>query len=235
MKLTRREMMLASLSALAAGCASTDSPGFSSRPSPVWPASVAPPSSGRSVLYRTTTLPPAAAPSAVGPVQAIARSRWTSARPVSGRTNPMSGISRITVHHEGSTTFWASDTGSTAQRLESIRSYHVRERRFADIGYHYVIDRAGRVWEARAIQFQGAHVSGQNEHNLGVMCLGNFDKQSPTEAQLVAVRQTVAAFASYYRVPRSRIYTHRELGPTTCPGANLQPRVAAMRSSGQLA
>ena len=37
------------------------------------------------------------------------------------------------------------------------------------------------------------------------------------------------------RIAEVRIYTHRELGPTTCPGRNLQPRVNAMRQAHQFA
>lgn len=236
MSLTRREMLLASLSALIAGCASTGSTTAGRRPGPSWPRDIAAPSDERLIAYRPPTQAAPAAPTpTAGGIDAIARSRWARTGPVMSRINPMSGIQRITMHHEGSTTFWASDYNTTATRIESIRGYHVGERRFGDIGYHYVIDRAGRVWEGRDLRYQGAHVSQQNEHNLGVMCLGNFNKQSPTDAQLATLRKTVAALAAKYHVPRSRIYTHRELGPTSCPGSVMQPRIAAMRSSGQFA
>jgi hypothetical protein len=35
----------------------------------------------------------------------------------------------------------------------------------ADIGYHYTIDPTGRIWEGRPVQYQGAHVKMNNEHN----------------------------------------------------------------------
>lgn len=202
----------------------------------MWPNDIAAPSTDRALVYRPKPAPaPAPAAPTTGPINAVARSRWARTGPIASRVNPMNGINRITVHHEGSSTFWSADYNTTATRIENIRHYHVGERRFGDIGYHYIVDRAGTVWEGRDIRYQGAHVSEQNEHNIGIMCLGNFDKQSPTDAQLGALRATVAGLAAHYRVSRSRIYTHRELGPTTCPGANLQPRFASMRASGQLA
>jgi hypothetical protein len=85
------------------------------------------------------------------------------------------------------------------------------------------------------MRYQGAHVKDHNEHNIGVMVLGNFDEQKPTGAQLTTLRGTLVKLMGYYDVPVSRVHTHRELNPTTCPGDALQPQVNYLRSSGQLA
>jgi N-acetyl-anhydromuramyl-L-alanine amidase AmpD len=147
----------------------------------------------------------------------------------------MKGINRITIHHEGHTPVWFTDELNTKARLEQVRNIHTRDRRWGDIGYHYIIDRAGRVIEGRPLAYQGAHVSKQNPHNVGVMLLGNFEKQSPSQAQLAAMQSTLRYLMAKYRVPVKRVYTHRELGPTVCPGRNLQPRVASLRTNGALA
>jgi N-acetylmuramoyl-L-alanine amidase len=147
----------------------------------------------------------------------------------------MKGVSRITIHHEGHTPVWFTDERSTKARLEQVRSIHTRDRRWGDIGYHYIIDRAGRIIEGRSVAYQGAHVSKQNPHNIGVMLLGNFEKQSPSQAQLTALQSTLRHLMGRYKVPVNRVYTHRELGPTVCPGRNLQPRIASLRTSGALA
>jgi len=147
----------------------------------------------------------------------------------------MKGVSRITVHHEGYTPVWFTDEASTRARLEQVRTIHTRDRHWGDIGYHYIIDRAGRVIEGRNIAYQGAHVKQQNPHNVGVMLLGNFEKQVPSSAQLAGLQRTLRHLMLTYRVPVKRVYTHRELGPTACPGRNLQPRVASLRTSGALA
>jgi N-acetyl-anhydromuramyl-L-alanine amidase AmpD len=111
----------------------------------------------------------------------------------------------------------------------------MNQRGWGDIGYHYVIDRSGRIWEARPIQYQGAHVASNNENNLGIMVLGNFDKQQPTDAQMATLRQALIRFRKTYNVPVSRVYTHQEITPTACPGRSLQPRMVAMRKGNQLA
>ena len=147
----------------------------------------------------------------------------------------MRGVNRITIHHEGTPdAVYFSDPRTTAKRLESIRRGH-RGRGWSDIGYHYVVDRAGRVWEGRPLKYQGAHVKDQNEHNIGVMVLGNFNKQYPTDVQLTTLRSTVQYLRRRYHVSQGAIFTHQELNATSCPGRQLQPRVSTMRGAGQFA
>lgn len=163
----------------------------------------------------------------------IARSQWTRvgiARP--GEVNPLGQVNRITIHHDGMDGFTSTSTGDAIDRLETIRAAHVNQRKFADIGYHFVIDPGGRVWEGRSLKFQGAHVRDQNENNLGVMCLGNFDRHQPSGPQLQTLDRFVAAQMRRFRVPINRVYTHQELNPTACPGRNLQRYMVATRGGG---
>jgi len=149
----------------------------------------------------------------------------------------MNGVKRITVHHEGA--LWnATDQPTVARHLESIRQDHLRRRSkrtgeyWADIGYHFVIDPAGRIWEARSVNWQGAHVDDQNEHNLGIMLMGNFDLQQVSSAGLASLQRMVRAQMVRYRVPVSLVFTHQELDATRCPGTNLQRQMVVMRGSG---
>lgn len=103
---------------------------------------------------------------------------------------------------------------------------------WADIGYHYVVDPAGRVWEARPIQLQGAHVKYNNEGNLGVMVMGNFEEQYPTSAASASLDDFVAELMRRHGVGVGRVYTHREIRPTACPGRNLQRVMESARSRG---
>ena len=85
------------------------------------------------------------------------------------------------------------------------------------------------------MSIEGAHVSETNDHNLGVMCMGNFDVHYPTDAQVSTLETFVAEQMMRYRVPVSRVYTHRELKTTECPGDNLQRHmVQARRAGGRL-
>lgn len=190
-------------------------------PAPIWtPPPPAP----------TPARPPAAA------VQIMPRSSWTRlgiARP--REIYAMGGISRITVHHDGMPPTALRGPRDSAARLEQIRSSHVNGRGWADIGYHFIVDPQGRVWEGRPATFQGAHIKDQNENNLGILVLGNFQLQRPTPAALASLDRLLVMQMSRYRVPLARVRTHRELARTECPGNNLQMYMVQTRTRGQLA
>lgn len=161
----------------------------------------------------------------------IPRSRWATQAPKWSVSKPLNGISRITVHHDAFNSAGLRSERDVAARIESIRRAHrQRGTEWVDIGYHYIIDPAGRVWEGRPISIEGAHVSRTNEHNLGICVLGNFDEQRPTSDTLATLDSFVAHQARQYRVSMRNIYTHQELKPTACPGRNLQRYMLETRS-----
>jgi len=161
------------------------------------------------------------------PVIILPRTDWTQTHPNLNHISVMNGISRITVHHTAgllTTDAWKP----TAGELENIREFHSgsspSDRNWADIAYHFVIDRAGRVWQARPLAYQGAHVHLHNEHNLGIVLLGNFDVQSPAAAQLVSLATFIPFLRQLYAISLNQIFTHGELAEnhTDCPGKRLQ-------------
>jgi hypothetical protein len=166
----------------------------------------------------------------------LPRTMWTREQPKWKFSKPMNGVSRITVHHDaleidGRGQAWA------ASRMAKIRRAHLsRGSTWVDIGYHYVVDPDGRIWEGRPIGIEGAHVAETNDHNIGVMCMGNFERDRPTQAQLATLDALLADLMRRYRVPMGRIATHKELKATECPGDHLQRYMATTRSSrGRLA
>lgn len=165
----------------------------------------------------------------------IPRRRWARGNPVPVRMNRMLPVRYITVHHDGMDRFTGSTQGDAMARLERIRRFHRETRGWGDIGYHFAVDRSGRIYECRPLGWQGAHVKDHNEGNLGVVALGNFDEQTPTSAQVEGVRRQVALLMQRYYVPISRVRTHQEWAPTICPGRHMQAQMIRMRASGTLA
>jgi hypothetical protein len=221
---SRRRFMLLGLSALLAGCAE---PRLVRRlPGPAWEARPAPrpPVEGP---------PVAAAPRPAGPSfpGVFTRGQWASGHPIPSRMNTMLPVRWITVHHDGMDPFTGDDARAAAHRLDAIRRAHVN-RGWGDIGYHFAVDRAGNVWEGRPLAFQGAHVKNHNEYNIGVVALGNFDRQEPTRSQLAALHRHVRVLMSAFNIPATRLRTHQEWAPTACPGRNLQRYMVTARSTG---
>lgn len=163
------------------------------------------------------------------PPGVIGRDRWAAFGPNYQKANPMSRIRRITVHHDGMGPFTSTDMMATKQRLESIRKAHLGQG-WADIGYHYVVDPAGRVWEARPTSLQGAHVRDENDGNLGIMVLGNYERQRPTGQATASLEAFIIQQRQQYGVPVSAVYTHQELRATACPGRSLQAFLDSSRS-----
>ena len=169
------------------------------------------------------------------PEGVTARTSWAKGRPVPSLMDTMTPIHRITMHHDGMTVFTSIASSSAKARIEAIRSAH-RGRGWGDIGYHYVIDPAGRVWEGRPLSWQGAHVKNQNPGNIGICMLGNYEDQRPNTQQLESLESFVSRLMRTHGVALREVYTHREFAPTACPGRYLQPRLVAMReNSGALA
>jgi hypothetical protein len=159
----------------------------------------------------------------------LPRSSWTRSAPITTRLNPMRGIGRLTVHHSGDV-FNASSRDASAGELERIRVQHLKRMSAGDIGYHFIIDRAGRVWQGRHAIFQGAHVKHNNPHNLGICVLGNFEKQIPSIQQKRRLRVLLGSLMKTLHIPVGRIHTHREFaGATLCPGKHLQSHLNALR------
>jgi len=225
---SRRLFLLLGLGAVI-GCAKQTV--YSPMPSPPWPAE---PPSRPEVTQEATAIPKLQAPAAgQWRQQVIARSAWARGEPLPLRMNRMLPIRHITVHHDGMEPFFATDTRSVSAHLENIRRLH-RRKGWGDIGYHFAVDPAGRVWEGRSLGWQGAHVKDHNPGNIGIVVLGNFDHQAPSEAQLAGIRRHVTALMRVYNVPMSRVHTHREWSGanTACPGANLQRSLERMRVTG---
>lgn len=187
------------------------------------------------MVYGVALLPACRAPATTrerDPDTVMPRGLWTRASLDASQANPMNGISYITVHHEGSPNARTlTGLDETADLLEKIRRFHVHGLGWADIGYHYVIDRAGRVWEGRPIDWQGAHVRHHNEHNIGVMVLGNFEIQRPSDAQLERLPRFLSDLRRRHGIMAGDVRSHREWAATACPGRLLQPHFKTMRAS----
>lgn len=109
--------------------------------------------------------------------------------------------------------------------LRSIQYQHMSGSRgepFNDIGYNYLIDRMGRVFEGRGFQVVGAHTLGQNTGTIGVSFMGNYEELKPTKLQLLAYHLLVRKLRRKgARITRVRGHKQMPNQATACPGRNL--------------
>lgn len=156
------------------------------------------------------------------------RKQWTEVLPRMWLLKESNGFDRITVHHVGKYANHDVTKSVVVRDLDGILTEHM-DRNYGDIGYHFVVDYAGRLWEARSLAYDGAHVSGQNEKNIGIVCMGNFDLQNPSEDQMTTVDQIITVLREHYDIKQTRLFGHRDLGQTACPGDNLYAKVMKLR------
>src|SRR5437763_2360161 len=146
------------------------------------------------------------------------------------------------VHHTAGTNSYTPAQAPAIVR--GIEVYHVKANGWNDIGYNFLVDRFGTVYEGRAGGIDrnviGAHAEGFNTGTFGVSLIGNFQAAAPTAAMqaalvsLLAWRLDVAhvdplstvvytsggnaKFRAGKLVTLRAVSGHRDTGPTECPG-----------------
>jgi hypothetical protein len=185
-------------------------------------------------------------PAGPGQPPIIARREWAGAShpPVAG---PFYGTVEMgVVHHTENPNGYSA--GDVPAMLRAIYEFHVHGRGWFDIGYNYVIDRFGRIWEARQggvdLPVIGAQAGDWNEISFGVSMLGTFAEILPSDAALASLQRLLAWKMALSGVPVTgeitavvaadgvswtqfgigehvhfpRIAGHRQVDATSCPG-----------------
>ncbi len=101
------------------------------------------------------------------------------------------------------------------------KSFNMKSSLGFYIGYHYYIDKLGKVTQGRADTDEGAHTIGRNSESIGICLAGNFDATLPTEIQKVALAELLKRLSAKYGIPTQNIVPHRFFGPKTCYGNKL--------------
>lgn len=165
----------------------------------------------------------------------VTRAMWGAVKPRVDRMDKTQGsYTRITVHHSADRDPVELD-GSLARTSEAVREIqkaHMEGKttHYGDIGYHFLVDPYGRLIEGRDLTYQGAHAYGDNNlQNIGICVIGNFDTDKPTAAALETLEREIEFLRRTYSIPKNRIYGHRELRSTDCPGDNLMKWVERYR------
>jgi hypothetical protein len=170
----------------------------------------------------------------VGWRKILPRSAWRpTLSPRRSNLKPMGKPYRITVHHSAHDDVVESRSkAAAAELIRTIQRYHVRNRGWGDIGYHYVIDGSGTIWEARSLRWQGAHAGGaNNQRNIGIVLLGNFELTRPAPAQVASLQWLVQHLRVKYGISIHNLYGHCHLKATACPGRYLRAVLRQMNPS----
>lgn len=138
-------------------------------------------------------------------------------------------VSHIIIHH----TATANRPSDVPNAIRAIYYYHAVEQAWGDIGYNYLVDHNGRIYQGR---FGGQDVIGGHSFQFavgssGIATIGNFSSIDITEAAKSALVSICAfvgrdldplASADFLEAPDLPIIaSHRDVNATTCPGDRL--------------
>ena len=127
---------------------------------------------------------------------------------------------KIIVHHTGGVD--SNPLADTSHHtFETVYHWHKHGRNWTTIGYHFFIDKTGKITQGRPVSMHGAHCIGENKTSIGICLAGNFDATTPTEAQISSLRALLKKLVSDYNIPKSEIFPHRKFSNKTCYGNNL--------------
>jgi N-acetylmuramoyl-L-alanine amidase len=133
----------------------------------------------------------------------------------------MREINEIIIHCTATKLDWMAGK-PIANKVAEVRRWHMEERGWKDIGYHYLIDRDGTVVIGRQINQIGAHVQGHNTETVGVCLIGGFggsadDKFADnfTTEQDAALRGLILNLKSRFAI--NKVTGHNEYAAKACP------------------
>lgn len=159
------------------------------------------------------------------------------------------------VHHTAGTNSYSKS--ESAALVRGIYKYHTSNEGFADIGYNFLIDRYGQIFEGRYGGIDkaviGAHAGGFNSGSTGVSLMGTFSTATPPTAMINSLKKLLAWKLDVHHVPAvgtvvmtsggstrysagtkvklNRISGHRDTSQTACPGSKVYYQLGSIRSA----
>jgi N-acetylmuramoyl-L-alanine amidase-like protein/flagellar hook capping protein FlgD len=163
------------------------------------------------------------------------------------------GVHLVFVHHTVNSNSYSK--AQSASIVRGIELYHVKSNGWNDIGYNFLVDKYGQVFEGRyggiTKPVVGAHTMGFNTGSVGIAVIGDYSSTSITPAaraalvSLIAWRLDLAHVDPVSKVVRvsagnprykagttvtlNAISGHRDGYPTSCPGASLYAQLPSIR------
>jgi hypothetical protein len=159
------------------------------------------------------------------------------------------------VHHTaGSNSYTKAQSASI---VKAIELYHVKGNGWNDIGYNFLVDKYGQIFEGRyggmTRAVIGAHAQGFNTGSVGIAVIGDFSSTGITPAARAALVSLIAwrldldhvdplssvvrvssgnpRYASGRAVTLRAVSGHRDVYPTSCPGQSLYAQLPSIRDA----
>ncbi|MEW1982057.1 N-acetylmuramoyl-L-alanine amidase, partial [Citricoccus sp. NPDC079358] len=188
----------------------------------------------------------------------ITRAQWgADESKVKDWGTPSTDLQAMYVHHTAGSNNY-TESGAYAQ-IRGIYSYHARSLAWGDIGYQFLVDKYGNIFQGRRGSIekpvQGAQAGGFNSDTIGISAMGNYDVASAPAPMVRAIEKVLAWQAYRYdvdptanvtltqrgkgtarwsdgtRVTVPTILGHKVTNSTACPGRYLDAQLPTIRKN----
>jgi len=149
-------------------------------------------------------------------------------------------ISKIIIHHTATT----NDLDNPMAAIRNIYYWHAITKGWGDIGYNYIIDPDGNIYEGRAggEMVVGAHAGPANVGSIGIAVLGNYqDNEVPApvvESLTALIKEKSQIYgidptgtSEFRGAETDNILGHRDVMQTSCPGTHLYDLLPTIRAA----
>lgn len=167
------------------------------------------------------------------------RADWCPSGQCPPGNNPATTVvSHLIVHHSAS----PNSANDWAAVVRSFWNLHVNTNGWDDVGYNYLIDPNGVIYEGRGNNIRGAHFCGKNSNTMGVCVIGDFTNVQPSAAALGSLSKLLAwklcenslggLIESFHPQSNAQLHTiagHRQGCATACPGDAFFPTFPDLR------
>jgi hypothetical protein len=171
------------------------------------------------------------------------RAQWGADESIMTWTPVLARVNGAVIHHTAGTNSYTQ--AQVPSIIRGIYTYHAISRGWGDIGYNFLVDKFGGVWEGRRGGIDkaiiGGHAVGVNDETVGISVMGEYGAATVPPAAMDAIVRLVAwklslhgvranSTVSIDGVSRPAVIGHRDVASTACPGANLYPRLGEIRT-----
>lgn len=133
-------------------------------------------------------------------------------------------VREVIIHCSATTPDWMA-RATLAEKRAEIRRWHMMDKGWKDIGYHWLIDRDGKMTPGRLETVIGAHVEGHNAGTIGICLIGGHGSAATdhirdhfTGSQVVSLRHLLQGIGM--RTAITKVTGHNEYAAKACPGFN---------------
>ena len=183
----------------------------------------------------------------------VTRAQWGADESLRSGSPDYAPVKMAFVHHTASGNSYSAAQAPAVVR--GVYGYHTRSLHWSDVGYNFLVDRYGVIYEGRyggvTRGVIGAQVLGFNTGSTGVSVLGTFSTATPPSAVVTSIERLLAwkldvhhvdplgtgtlicgygqKFRTGQHVTFPAIAGHRDANYTDCPGGRLYAQLPNVR------